>query len=77
VLFLLGRRSAADTLIAAKLLLEHGAREILNTPDSLGNTPLHGLVVRYVILYLLLLYVGYCIFNIFLLSYISIVISSS
>ncbi|KAF4525904.1 hypothetical protein B566_EDAN013154 [Ephemera danica] len=47
VLFLLGRRSAADTLVVAKLLLEHGAREILNTPDSLGNTPLHGLVVRY------------------------------
>ncbi|VEN52428.1 unnamed protein product [Callosobruchus maculatus] len=26
---------------------QHGCKELINTPDSLGNTPLHALVVRY------------------------------
>ncbi|KAK2727698.1 hypothetical protein QYM36_008253 [Artemia franciscana] len=47
VLFLLGKRSAEDTLATAKFLLEHGLKELLNVPDSLGNTPLHALIVRY------------------------------
>ncbi|CAB3384699.1 Hypothetical predicted protein [Cloeon dipterum] len=47
VLILMGKRSAADTLVAIQLLLEHGAREVINAPDSLGNTPLHALIVRY------------------------------
>jgi ankyrin repeat protein len=46
VLILMGKRSAADTLVAVQLLLEHGAREVINSPDSLGNTPLHALIVR-------------------------------
>ena len=47
VLFLLGKKSAEDTLQTAKLLLDHGLRELLNEADSLGNTPLHALIVRY------------------------------
>lgn len=29
------------------VLLDHGCKELINTPDSLGNTPLHALIVRY------------------------------
>jgi hypothetical protein len=47
VLFLLGKKSAEDTLQTAKLLLDHGLRELINEADSLGNTPLHALIVRY------------------------------
>lgn len=47
VLLLLGKKSAADTMATLKLLLEHGARDLINEADSLGNTPLHALIVRY------------------------------
>ncbi|XP_018013146.1 serine/threonine-protein phosphatase 6 regulatory ankyrin repeat subunit C isoform X2 [Hyalella azteca] len=47
VVFLLGKKSADDTLETVKLLLQHGLKEHINTPDSLGNTPLHALFVRY------------------------------
>ncbi|CAG0890270.1 unnamed protein product [Darwinula stevensoni] len=47
VVFLLGKKSAEDTLTTVQLLLEHGLRELINEPDSLGNTPLHALLVRY------------------------------
>lgn len=47
VLLLQGKKSAVETLQTAKLLLEHGLREHINEPDSLGNTPLHALIVRY------------------------------
>jgi len=47
VLLLQGKKSATETLQTAKLLLEHGLRELINEPDSLGNTPLHALIVRY------------------------------
>ena len=47
VLFLLGKKSAEDTLQTVKLLLDHGLRELINEADSLGNTPLHALIVRY------------------------------
>ncbi|CAL8108849.1 unnamed protein product [Orchesella dallaii] len=47
VLFLLGKKSSEDALLATKLLLDHGLRELINEPDSLGNTPLHALIVRY------------------------------
>ena len=42
-----GKKSAEDTLQTARLLMEHGLRELINTADSLGNTPLHHLIVRY------------------------------
>jgi len=47
VLFLLGRKSADDTLSTVKLLLDQGMKELLNEPDRLGNTPIHALIVRY------------------------------
>ncbi|XP_023338966.1 ankyrin-3 [Eurytemora carolleeae] len=47
VLLLQGKKSAVDTLQTLKLLLEHGLKEHINEPDSLGNTPLHALIVRY------------------------------
>ncbi|KAL1131937.1 hypothetical protein AAG570_011548 [Ranatra chinensis] len=47
LVFLLGRKSAEETLQTCKLLLDHGLREQINQADSLGNTPLHGLIVRY------------------------------
>ncbi|XP_063218907.1 ankyrin-3 [Bacillus rossius redtenbacheri] len=47
IVFLIGRKSAEDTLQTCKLLLDHGLRDLINEPDSLGNTPLHGLIVRY------------------------------
>ena len=43
----MGRKSAEDTLQTCKLLLDNGLRELINEPDSLCNTPLHGLIVRY------------------------------
>lgn len=46
VIFLLGKKSAEDTLETVKLLLQHGLKEHINTADSLGNTPLHALIVR-------------------------------
>lgn len=47
VLLLQGKKSAEDTLQTAKLLMDHGLRDLINEPDSLGNTPLHALIVRY------------------------------
>lgn len=47
VLLLLGKRSSTATLQTLKLLFEHGAKELILEPDSLGNTPLHALIVRY------------------------------
>ncbi|XP_076372462.1 uncharacterized protein LOC143257539 isoform X1 [Tachypleus tridentatus] len=47
VLLLLGKKSAEETLATIKVLLERGCRELINEPDSLGNTPLHALIVRY------------------------------
>ena len=44
---LIGKKSAEDTLQTLKLLMDHGLRELINEPDSLGNTPLHALIVRY------------------------------
>ena len=49
VLLLFGKKSASDTTLTLKLLFEHGARELINEPDSLGNTPLHALIARYVL----------------------------
>ena len=46
VLFLLGKKSADDALSSTKFLIEHGLKELINEPDSLGNTPLHALIVR-------------------------------
>ena len=46
-LILQGKKSAEDTLQTARLLMDHGLRELINTADSLGNTPLHHLIVRY------------------------------
>lgn len=47
VVLLEGKKTAEDTLQTAKLLMEHGLRELINEADSLGNTPLHVLIVRY------------------------------
>merc|ERR1711953_593723 len=47
VVLLLGKKTAEDTLQTAKLLMEHGLRDLINEADSLGNTPLHHLIVRY------------------------------
>lgn len=47
VVFLIARKSAEDTQQTIKILLDHGCKELINAPDSLGNTPLHALVVRY------------------------------
>lgn len=41
------RKSAEDTLSTIRILLERGCKELINEPDSLGNTPLHALLVRY------------------------------
>lgn len=41
------RKSADDTLNVLRILLERGCKELINAPDSLGNTPLHALIVRY------------------------------
>ncbi|KAG1665533.1 Ankyrin-3 [Nymphon striatum] len=47
VVFLLGKKSADETMATIKMLLDNGLREMINEPDSLGNTPLHALIVRY------------------------------
>ena len=44
---LLGKKTAEDTLQTAKLLMDHGLRDLINEADSLGNTPLHVLIARY------------------------------
>lgn len=41
------RKSADDTLSTIRILLERGCKDLINEPDSLGNTPLHALIVRY------------------------------
>ena len=46
VIFLLGKKSAEDTLETVKVLLNRGLKEHINTADSLGNTPLHALIFR-------------------------------
>ncbi|CAG2176369.1 unnamed protein product, partial [Oppiella nova] len=47
VLLLLGKKSSNETLATLKLLFEMGCKQLVNEPDSLGNTPLHALIVRY------------------------------
>ncbi|KAK9890546.1 hypothetical protein WA026_010622 [Henosepilachna vigintioctopunctata] len=47
VVLLVAHKSAEDTLSMIRLLLDHGCKDLLNAPDSLGNTPLHALIVRY------------------------------
>lgn len=47
VVLLLGKKSAEETLAILRVLQDHGCRELINEPDSLGNTPLHVLIVRY------------------------------
>lgn len=47
VVILIARKSADDTLNTLRILLERGCKELINTPDYLGNTPLHALIVRY------------------------------
>uniref|UniRef100_A0A182PMU7 SOCS box domain-containing protein n=1 Tax=Anopheles epiroticus TaxID=199890 RepID=A0A182PMU7_9DIPT len=47
VVILAARKSAEDTLITIRILLERGCKELINSPDSLGNTPLHAIIVRY------------------------------
>ncbi|XP_066138715.1 ankyrin-3 [Euwallacea fornicatus] len=47
VVLLVAHKSAEDTIATIRLLLENGCKELINVPDSLGNTPLHALIVRY------------------------------
>lgn len=47
VVLLLGKKSAQETLAVLRVLQDHGCRDLINEPDSLGNTPLHVLIVRY------------------------------
>lgn len=47
VVILIARKSADDTLQTLKMLLDNGCKELINSPDYLGNTPLHFLIVRY------------------------------
>ncbi|XP_076255404.1 uncharacterized protein LOC143193220 isoform X2 [Rhynchophorus ferrugineus] len=47
VVLLVAHKSAEDTIATIRLLLDRGCKELINTPDSLGNTPLHALIVRY------------------------------
>lgn len=47
VVILIARKSADDTLQTLKVLLDNGCKELINSPDYLGNTPLHFLIVRY------------------------------
>lgn len=49
VVLLVAHKTAEDTIATIRLLLDHGCKELINTPDSLGNTPLHALIVRLVI----------------------------
>lgn len=43
----MAHKTAEDTISTIRLLLDHGCKELINTPDTLGNTPLHALIVRY------------------------------
>lgn len=47
VVILAARKSAEDTLNTIRILLERGCKELIDSPDSLGNTPLHAIIVRY------------------------------
>ncbi|XP_055682929.1 ankyrin-3 isoform X1 [Lutzomyia longipalpis] len=48
VVLLHARKSAEDVLHTLRILLERGGcKELINAPDSLGNTPLHAVIVRY------------------------------
>lgn len=48
VVLLHARKSADDVLQTLRILLERGGcKELINSPDSIGNTPLHALIVRY------------------------------
>lgn len=47
MVFLLGKKSASDTLATVKMLLDHGLKDMINEADALGNTPLHALIIRY------------------------------
>nr|XP_023026895.1 transient receptor potential channel pyrexia [Leptinotarsa decemlineata] len=47
VVLLVAHKSAENTISTIRLLLDHGCKDLINTPDSLGNTPLHALIVRY------------------------------
>lgn len=47
VVLLSGRKSAEETLNTIKMLLDHDCKDLINEPDTLGNTPLHALIVRY------------------------------
>ncbi|XP_017134916.1 ankyrin-1 [Drosophila miranda] len=47
VVIFAARKPAEDTLATLRILLERGCKELINAPDSLGNTPLHALIVRY------------------------------
>ena len=38
VVLLIGKKTAEDTLQTAKLLMEHGLRDLINEADSLGAT---------------------------------------
>ena len=49
LLNLQGKKSAEDTLQTARLLMEHGLRDLINEADSLGNTPLHHLIGKAII----------------------------
>lgn len=43
----MAHKTAEDTMSTIRLLLDHGCKELINTPDTLGNTPLHALIFRY------------------------------
>ncbi|XP_037907447.1 ankyrin-3 isoform X3 [Hermetia illucens] len=47
VVIIAARKSAEDTLNTLRVLLDKGCKELINEPDTLGNTPLHALIVRY------------------------------
>lgn len=47
VVVLVAKKSASDTLLSVEVLLKHGLQQLINSADSLGNTPLHALIVRY------------------------------
>ncbi|XP_033149628.1 ankyrin-3 [Drosophila busckii] len=47
VVIFAARKSAEDTQATLRILLDRGCKELINAPDSLGNTPLHALIVRY------------------------------
>ncbi|XP_050307608.1 ankyrin-3 [Anthonomus grandis grandis] len=47
VVLLVAHKPAEDTIATIRLLLDYGCKELINAPDSLGNTPLHAVVVRY------------------------------